>query len=106
MEYTREEWRAVGKKLFGSEDKKQWKFKCPGCGVSIKGEEWFNQGVPDMFAFSCIGRALKEKGEFLKDKKQPCNYAGGGLFALNPVKVVLGEESIDVMAFDHPDFLD
>ena len=40
------------------------------------------------FAYSCVGRFIGGCDAF--DKKNtpgPCNYAGGGLFRLNPVQV-------------------
>ena len=37
-------------------------------------------------AFSCVGRHLPNAGEF-GQRPGPCNYAGGGLFAINPVTV-------------------
>lgn len=100
-------WLDIGEKLFGTNDKTKWKFICPACGVSILGKEWVDNNAIEMFAFSCIGRSIKnnDKGDFLKDKKQPCNYAGGGFFRLNPVTVInnSGEEN-QCFAFDHPDF--
>lgn len=46
-------------------------------------------GVPhSAMAFSCIGRWLPEKSEAFSDSPGPCNYAGGGLFRLNPVTIV------------------
>jgi hypothetical protein len=53
-------------------------------------------------AFSCVGRYSGANGEAFNSKKlgRPCNYAGGGLFKLNPVRVVDGEgKEHDVFAF-------
>lgn len=91
-EITYEEWEKTGKSLYGV-DKKNWKFKCPNCGFVQtyndfieKGEE-YKKDAQGMTGFSCIGRIMEDcKGE-LGNKKAPCNYAGGGLFQLNPVKI-------------------
>jgi hypothetical protein len=39
-------------------------------------------------AFSCVGRHLPRAKE-LGQRPGPCNYAGGGLFKLNPMTVVM-----------------
>jgi len=105
MELTSREWVNKGVELFGTKDKTKWKFKCPSCGVSTIGQEWVDVKAEGHFAFSCIGRSIESKGDFLKNNKQPCNYAGGGLFKLNPVTIEHedGEKS-GAFAFDHPDF--
>jgi hypothetical protein len=92
---TLEEWRTRASELFG-EDPMKWKFVCPVCKHVASVEDWKNAGAPqDSAGFSCIGRWAgvnkeKAKGNFGPNGvagKGPCNYAGGGLFKLNPVTV-------------------
>jgi hypothetical protein len=88
-----EEWENTGTQLYGS-DKKEWKFKCPSCGFVQTFNDFLKfttkEEAQGMIGFSCIGRVMEEKGEFLGKKKKgsPCNYAGGGLFRINPVIIV------------------
>jgi hypothetical protein len=82
-----EEWRARGRELFG-DDPLQWKFVCPSCGNIASVADWKAAGASEgEVAYSCIGRRLGTENE-IGSKKQPCNYAGGGLFGLNPVTVI------------------
>lgn len=87
---TWEEWKAEARQLFG-DDPLDWAFVCPVCGHRATVRDWRAAGASEgMIAFSCIGRSAGAKREaFGKGprKKGPCNYAGGGLFALNPVSV-------------------
>lgn len=82
-----EEWREQAAKLFGT-DSTQWKFVCPSCGHITMTQDWIDAGDTDksMVAFSCIGRLLSSKNS-IGSNSSPCNYAGGGLFQLNPVTV-------------------
>ena len=89
-----EEWEKIGTQLYGS-DKKEWKFKCPSCGFVQTFNDFLKAGATKedaqgMIGFSCIGRVMEDKGEFLGKKKKgkPCNYAGGGLFRINPLIIV------------------
>ncbi len=105
MKISAKEWNNLGIELFKTQDKTKWKFKCPSCGVSIVGQEWIDAKAEGQYAFSCIGRSTKPKGEFLKNKKQPCNYAGGGLFKLNPIEITYKDGDVaQAFSFDHPDF--
>ena len=57
-------------------------FKCPVCKYKQSISECKEHGMPDnTVGFSCIGRWWKAK------PGQPCNYAGGGLFRLNPIVI-------------------
>jgi len=77
-ELSKEEWLARGRELFG-EDTLKWRFKCPRCGRVISVADWYTAGAPiGAVAFACIGRYVNWAG---------CDYAGGGLFHLNPVRV-------------------
>lgn len=109
-EVTQEEWFAEGEKLYGK-DKLKWKFKCPVCGHVASAQDWKDAGAESgEIAFSCIGRLLEKKADALdtwskrKDggDRGPCNYAGGGLFRLNPVTVTKDGESSSFFEFaDH-----
>ena len=94
---TVEEWQAEGERRFGA-DTKKWKFVCPSCGHVASVQDWMDVKAPNgAIAFSCVGRWMKEHGH-IWEGKQPCNYAGGGLFRLNPVKIE-GMEDMPVFAF-------
>lgn len=82
------EWEEQGKKLFGP-NKLDWKFTCPLCGYVASVQDWKDAGAAEgEVAFSCIGRRLENKRDaFGGDGPGPCNYAGGGLFKMNPVIV-------------------
>ena len=98
---TTREWHDLGVELFGTKDKTKWRFKCPSCGVLIWGKEWIDADAEGMFAFSCIGRATGAKGQFLGKRGQPCDYAGGGLFGLNPIRVFSeGEDGFKADCFE------
>lgn len=84
---TREEWQARGVALFG-EDRREWRFVCPCCKHVATVGDWMAAGAPEgAVAFSCVGRWTGAKREAFGDGPGPCNYAGGGLFKLNPVRV-------------------
>ena len=104
--YTHEEWLAKARELFG-DDPKQWRFVCPSCGhvQSIADFEALGmegRQIQNYIGFSCIGR-WRPKSVHLgePDQGEGCNYAGGGLFRLNPVEVDLGEGEVrGTFAFD------
>ena len=87
---TLAEWREEGKRRFGP-DQLQWRFICPSCGHIASTQDWKDAGAPvEAVAFSCVGRwsgALRRA--FNGHGKGPCDYAGGGLFGLNPVQVIV-----------------
>lgn len=86
--YTREAWWAEGERRFGP-NMAEWRFVCPACGHVASVADWKNAGASSgEIAFSCIGRRLPECRDAFGDGPGPCNYAGGGLFRLNPVKVI------------------
>ena len=91
---TREEWLIEGRKRFG-DDTMKWRFVCPACGYAASVQDYKDTGAPEgAVAYSCIGRYLPECREaFGGHGKGPCNYAGGGLFGLNPVPID-GEEPV------------
>ena len=86
---TYEEWKAEGTKRFGG-DMLQWRFVCPSCGHVAKVDDWKQAGAPEgAVAFSCVGRwrGGDDKKSF-RNNGGPCFYTGGGLFKINPVRVV------------------
>ena len=88
-----QEWQNKAKELFG-EDSRKWAFVCPVCKHVATAQEWADAGAPEgSIAFSCIGRwpaeGVKTRDAIEGDGDGPCNYAGGGLFQLNPVIVKL-----------------
>ena len=93
--YTVDQWRAEAARRFGK-DSANWKFVCPSCGHVVSVGDYKKAGAPeDAVAFSCIGRYLEKRSEAFHMGQGPCNYAGGGLFRINPVAVILpdGHES-------------
>ncbi len=86
---TYDEWIAEGTRRFGP-DKMGWKFICPSCGYVASVADWRNAGDEkgSMTAFSCIGRLTGSEKQMFDKTGGPCNYAGGGLFGLNPMKVM------------------
>ena len=97
---TLKQWKQEGQSKFG-EDSKQWKFICPSCKHVASVQDYIDAGAVDgEIGFSCIGRNLGIKKSIGDKTGGPCNYAGGGLFQLNPVKVILSElESVRVFEF-------
>jgi hypothetical protein len=93
------DWDREGIALFG-EDRKAWRFVCPSCGHIAKASDWKEAGAPPgSAAFSCVGRWLPQCEEAFT-KRGPCNYAGGGLFAINPVRVRFPDgKTIDAFEF-------
>lgn len=95
QEMTANEWEALGTSLFG-EDKTFWKFVCPICKTPQSAEDYKKARIPfekcaGMIGFSCIGRSLPSRQEGIMNPKkkngEPCNYAGGGFFQLNPLHI-------------------
>jgi len=94
---THAEWLAEGKRRFG-EDFNKWRFVCPVCGFVQSVQDYKDAGAPqDAVAFSCVGRWRKDAQDAMTaspafvTKAKPCNYAGGGLFRLNPITVVFDD---------------
>ncbi len=93
------DWKAEARRRYG-DHAGDWKFRCPVCGYVATASEWTQRGAQSSVAFSCVGRWLR-KGEVARDvydgrsTVQPCNYAGGGLFKLNPVHVIMRGESAE-----------
>jgi len=84
-----EDWRREAIRLFGR-DPMKWRFICPSCGHVASVQDWKDAGAPEgTIAFSCVGRWLGKKEDAFQKGKSPCNYAGGGLFRINPVSVTI-----------------
>ncbi len=101
---TKEEWVAEGQRRFGPAVSR-WRFVCPSCNHVASVADWIEAKAPEeAVAFSCIGRWTGAPGSNTFGRAGgPCQYAGGGLFKLNPVLVV-DENGKDhqVFAFAEP----
>lgn len=87
------DWVAEARRRFGT-DPMDWAFVCPVCGHVATLRQWKMAGAPEgQWAYSCIGRALGSPNGFLR-RGAPCDYAGGGLFRLNPVMVIRDDGSV------------
>lgn len=100
---TKAEFWAEGEKLFGP-NVMDWRFVCPSCGHVATPRDWQAVKAPESaIAFSCVGRWMPESTATIFEKgKGPCNYAGGGLFRLNPVLVKDGDREQQCFEFDRP----
>ena len=98
--FTHAEWVAEAERRFGK-DAMSWRFVCPSCGHVASVRDWKDAGATEgEVAFSCVGRRLANAMAAIFEKgKGPCNYAGGGLFQLNPVTVKFEEKKHRVFAF-------
>lgn len=104
---TLEDWQAEGRAKFG-DDPKDWKFVCPSCGQVQSLRDFDSLGMPprqsqNIIAFSCVGRWNRKPGAHIVHMGEPthghgCNYAGGGLFQINPVEVVIDAEKNETRA--------
>lgn len=97
------DWRAEARRRSG-DDPMFWTFVCPSCGHIEDAQGWKDVGAtPGEIAFSCSGRRRKNPVEMCEtDQGQGCNYAGGGLFRINPV-AVRHEDGAVVSAFAFAD---
>lgn len=107
---TEAEWRADGLRRFGP-NLLDWQFVCPSCGHVQTAREYQAAGAPESaIGFSCVGRwmpraqtrdAFASPAEKKRLPDGPCDYAGGGLFRLNPVLVAQDgvAEPIQMFAF-------
>ncbi|MHC4371489.1 MAG: VVA0879 family protein [Planctomycetota bacterium] len=92
-EISHKDWKQEARALFG-DDALEWRFVCPACGHTASVHDWKNAGASTgEVAFSCVGRRLRPDAD-MGTKPGPCNYAGGGLFALNPVKVLYDDGTV------------
>lgn len=98
-----DEWKSEMIKRYG--ERENFEFVCPVCKFpqTVKQCEEAGAGRGEI-GFSCIGRHVDGSRKAFGNKnnnknKGPCDYAGGGLFALNPVTVVY-KEGDEVSVFD------
>ena len=105
-ELSYDEWHARGTELFG-DDVATWRVVCPSCG-HVQCMKDYQEQVPHLteeqilkyLGFSCIGRFTKPEADSLTGEA-PCNYAGGGLFGLNPQPVKMPDGEVSYwFAFD------
>lgn len=87
------DWRKEAVRRFGP-DPMGWRFVCPCCEHKATVADYKAAGAPTgAVAFSCVGRWLGAKAAardaFGGKGPGPCNYTGGGLINLNPIKVML-----------------
>lgn len=99
-ETTKAEWEAEGLRRFGG-DQMKWRFVCPSCGNTFAVEDWMKANAPESaIAFSCPGRWSGGVATLMEKDNGPCNYAGGGLFTMNPVTIT--DTGHSVFAFAEP----
>lgn len=99
---THEQWVAEAVSRYG-EDPMQWKFRCPSCHQTMTVAEYQEAGAPESYvAFSCVGRMRKNAAQIFERDNGTCDYAGGGLFRLNPVPVRFDDGKV-VRYFDFAD---
>lgn len=105
VKMTVDEWRAEANRLFGS-NRMKWRFVCPSCGHAAAAQDWKDAGAAEgHVGYSCIGRFTGDPDKAalsaFKSAGGPCNYAGGGLFNINPVEIDLGAgvDPIKLFAF-------
>jgi hypothetical protein len=76
---TREEWNALGEKLFGV-DRLKWRFRCPACRRAWSAEDFRpfkNEGAtPDIATQECRGRWTGGR-----EGPDRCDWSAFGLFA-------------------------
>jgi hypothetical protein len=86
LQLTLAEWHEEARRRFG-EVGREWAFVCPSCGHVARVCDWETVGAKEgEVAYSCVGRHLANP-KTLGQRPGPCNYAGGGLFGLNPVDI-------------------
>lgn len=108
IEITYKTWLEEAKKRYKTS--KEIRFKCPVCGHIATVAEYDEAGAPNgAIGFSCIGRYLNAgpiKRAFGNESKHklpgPCDYTGGGLIGLNPIRVIFDDGS-DSTFFDFAD---
>jgi hypothetical protein len=98
---THEEWTAEGIRRFGA-DQMTWRFVCPSCGHVASVQDWKDVGAKKgEVAYSCVGRHLPDPKR-MGERPGPCDYAGGGLFRINPVNVTFPDGTV-LRCFDFAD---
>lgn len=119
-----EEFLKKGEEIFGTTDRKKWKFICPSCNKVTEVQEWIDyssskEEASSQIGFSCVGRLIKKKQRDTSDISDPihklvigdmgakdiyaCNYTTGGLFNISPVRVKFVDEKDESFFQFHPD---
>lgn len=103
---THEQWLAEFDRRAGKSPKAV-RFVCPACGHVQTGNDFLEAGVSretmhSLIAFSCIGRVLPAARDAFGKGDGPCNYAGGGLFRIAPIRVTF-DDGRELYAFDFAD---
>ena len=82
---AREDWQEEARKRYDVFE--AVKFRCPMCGYAATVADYKAAKAADgMIGFSCIGRLIGAKRNAFGGKGEgPCDYAGGGLFKVNPI---------------------
>lgn len=105
IQITYEQWHAKGVERYGN-DMKTWRFTCPMCKKDTIAQEWIDHKADKQIGVSCIGRQYdKKQSAFFTKNIKPigCDYAGYGLFKMNPihVEITTDEGSKEIVdAFD------
>ncbi len=98
-----EDWRREAEKRYGEMHRKI-RFRCPSCGYEQSGEDFLKLGmtpeqVVSKVGFSCIGRQMQNCQDAFTGPPGPCNYAGGGLIRIAPIRVMDGTKEVYVFDF-------
>lgn len=106
---THEQWLAELDRRRKGAPAKTVSFVCPACGYIQSGEDFLAAGasyeqMQAMLAFSCLGRVMpRPRSAFAPEGAGPCNYAGGGLFRIAPIRVTFADGRDDLYVFDFAD---
>lgn len=90
------EWYAEAERRFGK-TVDNWRFVCPVCAYEQSVGQCKAAGLAqNSVAFSCVGRAYQGpvRKAFGGTGAGPCDYAGGGLFKLNPQPVLMEDGKV------------
>jgi hypothetical protein len=97
--FTPDEWLDEGERRFGK-DRNSWRFVCPCCKHVASVADWKAAGASQgEIGFSCIGRRMTSARDAFGSGPGPCDYAGGGLFQLNPITIADGDVKTTRFAF-------
>jgi hypothetical protein len=92
FEISHYDWQLEAVKRYGMYDS-NWKFRCPSCHSTMTAGLYRElagdkaEAVQVMIGYSCVGRLMENPTTIFQKGKGFCNYAGGGLFGLNPILV-------------------
>ena len=97
---THDSWESEGVRRFGK-IKNDWKFVCPACGFVQSVKMCLEAGMEESaIGYSCIGRFWGSgTPKAFGGDSVPCNYAGGGLFRLQPLRITKEGKIHELFAF-------